>query len=100
MSHESNSNTTFNIGDQTRIRLPLMMLIGLVCVVASGAAIFASLRAADSSAIEQLVVHSRVLAEHNDRLRKLEEGQAAIAVIQNDVGWIRRELEKPQRKQP
>lgn len=98
MSQEN--NTTFNIGEQTRIRLPLVMLLGLISVVAAGAVIFASLRGADSSAVEQLAGHSRLLAEHNDRLRKLEEGQAAIAVIQNDVGWIRRELEKPQRKQP
>lgn len=83
----------FNFSDETRIRLPLVMLLSLLAVVAASAVVWSG----DHSAVAE---HKLKLEDHAARLRALEESQTDFAVMKNDVKWIRSTLEQQARRQP
>lgn len=85
------TSAPFNLGDQTKVRLPLVMLLTLLAFVASAAVVWSG----DHSALAD---HATTLSTHDQRIRKLEENQADIAVMRNDVLWIRRTLELQQQR--
>jgi hypothetical protein len=77
------------LADQTKIRLPLVMLLSLLALVATAAVVWSG----DHNAVAD---HASQLATHDSRIRKLEEEQTDIAVMKNDVRWIRSTLEQQQ----
>ena len=81
----------FSIGDQTKVRMPLLMLLGLLGVVASATIAWSTLRATGED-------HTAQLVAHDARITKLEANQADIAVMRNDVMWIRKTLEARDRR--
>ena len=89
--HHDENSLPFNLSDTTKVRLPLVMLLGLVGFVASATLAWSSLRSiADGN--------SNRLTAHDIRLDRLEANQADIAVMRNDVLWIRKTLEQRDRR--
>jgi len=84
----SNETTpSISLSERTKVRLPLVMLVAIVGAVAAAAI--------DRSNILTSVEAQRAkIAEQDERLRRLEVAQAEIAVMRNDVLWIRRALER------
>ncbi len=84
----SNETTpSISLSERTKVRLPLVMLVAIVGAVAAAAI--------DRSNILTSVEAQRAkLVEQDERLRRLELAQAEIAVMRNDVLWIRRALER------
>jgi hypothetical protein len=75
------------LSDQTKIRLPLAMLIALVGIAATAAVVWSG----DHKAVQEIPMIEL-------RVRKLEDGAAAIAVMQRDIEWIRKRLEREDRR--
>ncbi|HSV73445.1 MAG TPA: hypothetical protein VLH79_06775 [Chthonomonadales bacterium] len=75
------------VGEQTKVRLPLAMLLALLGFVAAGAVVISTDRASVAD-------HTTQLADQAARLRKLEDAQGDIRVMKNDVEWIRKTLEQ------
>lgn len=80
----------FNFSDDTRVRLPLVMLVSLLALVAGSAIVWSG----DHAAVAE---HRTKLDDHAARLRTLEESQTDFAVMKNDVKWIRATLEQQSR---
>lgn len=85
----SSDRTTlpFNLSEQTRVRLPLVLLLALLGVVASAAIVW-------NGDHRTVADQAMVLVAHDQRLRRLEESQTSIAVMQRDVDWIRKAIER------
>lgn len=81
----------FNLGEQTKVRLPLLMLLGLLAVVASAAVVWSG----DHNAVAE---HAATLSDHESRLKQVESSRTDIEVVKNDVQWIRRTIEQQQRR--
>ena len=88
------NDETLSLGERTAVRLPLLMLIGLLASIAGATLAWATLRG-------DVGDHTKTLTTHEERIKRLEESQADLAVIRNDVQWIRRTIEQqPRAKQP
>lgn len=82
----SNPNQTpYTIAPESRVRLPIALLFALVASAASAAFAVAMHRS-------EVADHTRTLANHEQRLERVEASQADLAVIRNDVRWIREQL--------
>ena len=81
------SNTDTLVTPESRVRLPLALLFALVASAASAAFAVAMHRG-------EVADHSRTLANHELRLERVEASQADLAVIRNDVRWIREQLQR------
>jgi len=89
----SDTTPPISLGEQTKVRMPLLMLVGLLAAVASATVAITTIRAGTES-------HTLQLAVHDERLNKLEAAQADLALVKNDVNWIRRTLEQRDRRTP
>lgn len=78
---------TLQVDEKTKVRLPLLILLALLGTVATAAGAWSM----HSSKIGTLQDSA---AQHEKRILKIEEQVQDIAVIKNDVQWIRRELER------
>ena len=81
---------TLSLNERTAVRLPLIVLLSILAATATAVIAWARLGDVDS-------VNARAIEVHERRINKLEEGQADLAVIRNDVQWIRRSLEQQKR---
>ena len=79
-----------NISELTKVRLPLVMLLTLLGVVAAAAALWREDRG-------MLFQHSKTLSVQESRIRVLEEAQIKIGILENNVEWIRAHLERRER---
>ena len=84
------SSPPFKVTERTPVTMPVVLLIVLAGAVISSTLAWADLRATDKT-------HSESISSQEVRIRRLEEGQADIAVIRNNVDWIRRSIESRDR---
>jgi hypothetical protein len=90
----SNETTPpIRLSDQTKIRLPLAMLIGLIGIAATAAVIWSG----DHRIVQELPAQVGAI---ETRVRKLEDSQTEIAVMKNDVRWIRQAIAEQQTRRP
>lgn len=81
----SNIQPTIAISERTAVRLPLALLLAGVAAVASATFAYAIQR----TAVDE---NTRAIINHAARIERLEQSQADLAVIRNDVRWIREQL--------
>jgi len=86
------------IDSASRWRISLGALVALVITAAAGAAAWTWVRADVAATKSDVATHETAIKAVDARLRVLEAAQTDIAVMRNDVQWIRRELER--RHQP
>lgn len=79
------STPTIALSERTAVRLPLALLLAGVAAVASATFVYATQRG-------EVDDHTKTLANHSTRIERLEQSQADLAVIRNDVRWIREQL--------
>ena len=79
------SEATISINERTNIRLPIAIIIAGVATVASGTFAYAFQRMSVDA-------HDQAIRAHAVRIERLEESSADLAVIRNDVRWIREQL--------
>jgi len=77
--HQTPKNTPFEIERSSKLVAPLSLILTFTAAVAIAYAAW------DSQKV--------TVANHEDRIKKLEQSQVDIAVIKNNVDWIRRSLE-------
>ena len=88
------ADNTVSVSESTKIRLPLLLLFSLLAVTATATGAWYSQRSDTAEHARKIHEHEQVIQKNSARLDKLEDAQAEIAVIKNDVQWIRRELER------
>lgn len=81
-----------------KVRTTFAVIISLVAVTATAALVWQGVVSTQGDHTRQLAGHDATLSGLDFRVRKLEDGAADIAVIKNNVEWIRRELEKQRRE--
>lgn len=82
------------IDASARWRISLGALISVVTATALGAAAITWLRSDVATARSDISVHELQIRLVETRLRALEAAQIEIAVMKNDVQWIRRSMEE------
>lgn len=85
MSH-NDTTPPISLSEQTKVRMPFLMLIGLLGVAATASIAWTNLRGA-------AVVNAEEISNHEARLTKLEASATEISVMRNDIMWIRRTME-------
>jgi hypothetical protein len=80
----------FELNERTKAVMPLATLLCFLTATATAAITYESMRSADQS-------NTAAIQELQARMIKLEKTQEDIAVLKNDVQWLRRYLES-QRK--
>lgn len=88
--HRENDSASIPINEKTRITTPVILLIALAGGIISATLAWADLRDIDRK-------HTGDITNHADRIKRLEDNQAKIDVMQNDIDWIRRNLETRER---
>lgn len=74
-----------SINERTNVRLPLALIFAGVAAVAGATLAYAMQR-------NTVEAHTIALSSHENRIERLEQSQADLAVIRNDVRWIREQL--------
>lgn len=82
----SYSNPPIHIREKTVVSVPLFILIAGIGPIFMSAVVWTSLRGDVSTNTDKV-------SNHEERIKKLEESQRDLAVIKNDVMWIRQSLE-------
>lgn len=83
----SESTPTIKISERTIVSTPLVLLLGGLGPIIGFVVLWTTLRGDVSS-------HSSRLDEHEKRIQRIEERLTDIAVIKNDVAWMRSIMEQ------
>lgn len=76
-----------------RIVAPAGLIMTVTAAIVAATLAWAELKSTDTKYADSLRVHSLDLINHQDRISKLEQNQAKIELIRNDVDWIRQMME-------
>ena len=95
MSHDRTSAPFVHADGRLRTTLGTIGVI--ITLTAAGVAAWASARNDITTTARDVEAQGTEMRAHDARIRKLEEGQADIRVMKNDVDWIRRTLERQER---
>lgn len=85
---------------QAKVSTTFSVIVSIVSASVIATVAWMNLRADVNAGERTNVVQSRQLEGLETRTRTLEEAQADIRVMKNDVDWIRRALEQQQRRSP
>ncbi len=96
MSEQSTETAAPFLDKTSRVRTTLGTLLALVAITASGVAAWAWAMADIRAHDTRIKTHDAQLGSVDSRVRTLEAAQTDIAVMKNDVQWIRRALEQQQ----
>jgi hypothetical protein len=91
-NQETETRPSWKITETTNVRIPLALLLTLLSVVGYAAVKWSG----DHNAVAD---HTIQISEHEGRIKGLEASKAEIAVMQNDVRWIRATIEQQQLQQ-
>lgn len=98
----SNADKTaapFLAAPDTKIRTTVGVLCAVIGITASGVAAWVWLHADVRSHGARIVHHDIQLGAIDTRVKVLENAQTDIAVMRNDVQWIRQALERQQARE-
>lgn len=88
------SDKDVSVSEQTRVRLPLLMLLSIVVTTALATVAWSAIKS-DIAVISRATDDQELrMKDHELRLKELEKAQADIAVIKNDVRWLRIRAER------
>lgn len=76
------SNSTVNVSEQMKVRMPLLVLLSIIGATAAATVAWSAIKT-------DLAEAARSSSDHETRIKELERAQADIAVIKNDVRWLR-----------
>lgn len=93
---ETETKTPF-IDASSRWRISLGALAAIIAAVAAGVAAWTIARADTRVNTSDIATHEVALKVIDSRVRALENDRTDIAVMKNDVRWIRSMLEQQQR---
>lgn len=88
----------FDISEKSRVVMPLVAILAALSLTATAAATWSGLRGEVRDTAADVQRTREDLRLVGDRVKKLEDAQSDIAVLKNDVVWIRRYLERTDAK--